>query len=130
MNSGLGDEHSAVMPAHHRQQTEIRTFLADYRLVAGLTQQEMAWAIGISPASYIRLERGQNRNPPLGWLINAAFVLDVALEDLFEDRLSEWHPLGGRREPPSAEWYQRPKVIERAERMNVQRDHGKYDDRP
>lgn len=120
MNSGPDGEHDGVP----RQQTKIRSFLADYRLAAGLTQEEMAWAIGISPASYIRLERGEVKNPPLGWLVNASFVLNIELDDLLEARLTDWCLLGGRHGPPPAEWYDRPEVIARVQRFRAERGHG------
>ncbi len=78
---------------------------------------------GISIASYARLERGLIRNPPLGWLVNAGFVLDYTLEDLVEDEMREWHRLE-RRKPPSSEWHERPKVRERAERFRVEQEQG------
>jgi transcriptional regulator with XRE-family HTH domain len=96
-------------------QTDVRTRLAATRVATGLTQKEMAWAIGIPIASYIRLERGQHRNPPFGWLINAATVLDCDLDELIDDAMRKWYPFD-RPAPPPPEWRKRPEARERAER--------------
>jgi hypothetical protein len=80
-----------------------------------LTQKETAWAIGIPIASYIRLERGQIQNPPLGWLVNAAFVLECPLDDLLDEQMTDWYRFD-QPEPPPPEWYTRPEVLARAER--------------
>ncbi len=50
----------------------------------------MAHAIGVSIATYRRLERGQLENPPLRYLVNAAIVLRVPLEDVIEPAWREW----------------------------------------
>jgi transcriptional regulator with XRE-family HTH domain len=75
------------------EQTKVETKLAAWRVKRGMTQKELARAIGISLSSYYRLERGMNRNPPLGYLANAAIVLGCKLEDLIEDRWRSWHVL-------------------------------------
>lgn len=105
----------APIPAHGKQQSDIRTRLAAARVSAGLTQTEMAWAVGIPVASYIRLERGKLRNPRLGWLVNASIVLGADLADLLDDSMTAWYRFD-RSEPPSTSWYTRPEVLERAKR--------------
>jgi transcriptional regulator with XRE-family HTH domain len=108
------------VPARLRPQIEKpRTRLASFRLSAGLTQEEMAWATGMAPASYIRLERGLRRNPPIGWLVNSAIVLNCDIDDLIEDEMLEWHWRGGRHEPPPPEWREREEALERAERWRA-----------
>ena len=103
-------------------QTKVRTRLGAYRVALGLTQKEMAWAIGIPIALYVRLERGQHRNPRLGWLVNASIVLGVGLEDVMDDWMSGWYSGDGfdRPKPPPSEWSARPEVLARAERYRHQ----------
>jgi transcriptional regulator with XRE-family HTH domain len=99
-------------------QTKVRTRLAASRVAAGLTQEEMAWATGIPIALYVRLERGQHRNPRLGWLVNAAIVLDLSLDDVMDEWMADWYRVVGysRSTPPPPEWRSRPEVLKRAER--------------
>ena len=107
--------------APRANQTDIRTRLAHLRGRAGLTQEEVAWAIGIPIATYIRLERGQQRNPRLGWLVNASFVLDCGLDELIEPEMENWHRFG-RSEPPPTDWFERPEVLARIELF--EQEHG------
>lgn len=72
------------------EQTHVRTHLAALRQERGIRQTEMAAAIGVSPTTYRRLERGQMSNPPLRYLTNAAILLRVDLEDVIEDEWREW----------------------------------------
>jgi transcriptional regulator with XRE-family HTH domain len=76
----------------------------------GVTQEELADAIGISEPTYRRLERGQMSNPPLGYLVNAAHALGVDLQDLIEDEWRSWHRFREDRPgPPAAEeFWRRP----------------------
>jgi transcriptional regulator with XRE-family HTH domain len=113
----------AIVPAR-APQTDVRTRLAAVRVAAGLTQKELAWAIGIPIANYIRLERGQHRNPPLGWLVNAAIVLDCPLDELIDETMSEWYHFD-RAEPPPPDWRERPEVLTRAERWRIAEEQGR-----
>jgi DNA-binding XRE family transcriptional regulator len=107
-------------------QTNVRSRLAAHRVAKGLTQKEMAWAVGIPIALYVRLERGQHRNPRLGWLVNAAIVLGCELDDVFDDWMTEWHSGDGydQRKPPPREWLERPEVLARAERYRRHEQEG------
>ena len=98
------------MPARRDPGTKAETKLARVRMARGVTQEELADAIGISEPTYRRLERGQMTSPPLGYLVNAALALGVQLDDLIEDRWREWHELrGDRPSPPVAEeFWRRP----------------------
>lgn len=108
-------------------QTNVRTRLAAFRAASGLTQKEMAWAIGIPIAVYIRLERGNHDNPRLGWLVNAAKVLNCDLDELFDERMLAWYRSDGfdRPEPPSPEWLVRPEVVARARRWRQDQEEGR-----
>jgi DNA-binding XRE family transcriptional regulator len=93
----------------------VRTRLAASRAAAGLTQKEMAWAIGIPIAIYVRLERGKHPNPRLGWLVNAAEVLSCGLEEVLDDEMLTWYSYDRPERPPN-EWHSRPEVHARSER--------------
>jgi transcriptional regulator with XRE-family HTH domain len=84
--------------------------LARVRMARGLTQEELADAIGISLPTYRRLERKDMDNPGIRYLVNAALALGVELDLLIEDEWREWmgfdeqHPA-----PPRAEeFWRRP----------------------
>jgi transcriptional regulator with XRE-family HTH domain len=88
-----------------RWRTKERTKLARERLKRSLTQKQVADFAGIPIASYRRLERGQNPNPPLRWLVNLqhVFALDDVRE-LIEDDWLQFTQLrpGGPKQPPDA----------------------------
>lgn len=64
--------------------------LARVRMARGLTQEELADAIGISLPTYRRLERKDMDNPGVRYLANAAIALGVELDLLIEDEWREW----------------------------------------
>lgn len=70
--------------------TWARTRLAALRADRGIPQAQMAHAIGVSATTYRRLERGHIDNPPLRYLVNAAIVLRVELDDVIDDKWREW----------------------------------------
>lgn len=78
------------MPARHDPGTTPETRLARVRMSRGVTQEELARAIGVSIATYRRIERGQTPNPPLRYLTNAALALGVQLDDVIEDAWRGW----------------------------------------
>ncbi len=83
-------------PPTPRAITRLR-FLREERRI---TQLDMALAIGISPATYRRLETGRMPNPPLRYLTNAAILLHVQLSDLIEDEWLKWlilEPMAGEK---------------------------------
>jgi transcriptional regulator with XRE-family HTH domain len=59
----------------------------------GVTQSQLAEAVGLSVATYRRLERGELRNPPIGYLVNCAIALGCTLDDLLNAPLLEWATL-------------------------------------
>jgi transcriptional regulator with XRE-family HTH domain len=98
------------MPARRDPGTIPETKLARVRISRGVTQEELANAIGISVPTYRRIERGQTTNPGLRYLMNAAIALGVKINELIEDEWSAWftfdhsHP-----EPPEPhEFWRRP----------------------
>ena len=98
------------MPARRDPGAKLETRLARARARVGVTQEELARAIGISEPTLRRLERGQSRNPPLRYLINASICLGVELEDLIEDEWREWMTFDQRASVPPRpeEFFRRP----------------------
>lgn len=72
-------------------QTRPRTKLARLRMEGGATQREMWEAVGVSRATYLRLEHGKTINPPLRLLVNCAIALGCQLDELIEDPWREWY---------------------------------------
>ena len=66
------------MPPKGQTRRASRSPLAFLRHSAGIPQVEMARRMGLSIATYQRLEERRMPNPPLGYLVNAAIVLDGA----------------------------------------------------
>jgi transcriptional regulator with XRE-family HTH domain len=82
-------------------QIDIRTRLAAARVRRGVTQAELAAAVGMTLPTHRRLERGRMDSPPVRYLTNCALALGVEVEDLIEDDWREWHVLDQRApEPP------------------------------
>lgn len=75
------------------------TKLAHWRLRRGVTQQDLARAIGIDVKVYRRIEKGDGV-PPLDVLLNCAIALRVSLDDLVEDRWRTWQVLDQRASSP------------------------------
>jgi transcriptional regulator with XRE-family HTH domain len=88
--------------------TKADTKLARARMGRGVTQEELAEAIGISVVTYRRLERGRMDNPPLRYLQNAALALGVDLAAIWEDEWREWKVFDSQRpEPPDPDTFWR-----------------------
>jgi transcriptional regulator with XRE-family HTH domain len=81
----------------------VRSRLAAARKSKGLSQEQVAPAVGLSLATYRRLETLEIANPPLLYLVNCALVLDVELVELVEDEWVTWSRLsaGAPAEPPN-----------------------------
>jgi transcriptional regulator with XRE-family HTH domain len=90
------------MPARRDPGTKPETKLARLRMSRGVTQAELADAIGISEPTYRALERGKMTSPPLGYLVNAALALGAELDDVIEERSRAWHELRADRPGPPA----------------------------
>jgi transcriptional regulator with XRE-family HTH domain len=91
--------------------TKADTKLARLRMSRGVTQEQLAEAIGISLVTYRRLERDNMDNPPLRYLQNAALALGVELDALLEDEWKTWKEFDSRRpEPPQHKdfWREHP----------------------
>jgi transcriptional regulator with XRE-family HTH domain len=64
-----------------------------------MTQAQLAAKIGLSIATYQRLEEDRMDNPPLRYLVNAAIALKVALEEVCEPDWLQWSELRSNRHP-------------------------------
>lgn len=82
------------MPARDSARAGSPTRLARARAARGVTQAGLADAIGISIATYQRLEEGRMANPPIRYLANASIALGCALADVCEPQWLAWSPLG------------------------------------
>lgn len=82
------------MPPRDAARAVSPTRLARARAARGVTQADLADAIGISIATYQRLEGGRMANPPIRYLANAAIALGCDLRDLCEPQWLTWTPLG------------------------------------
>jgi transcriptional regulator with XRE-family HTH domain len=74
--------------------------IANLRRAAGLRQDELAAAVGMSVATLRRLERGEIDNPPLRYLQNIAIALDAGLDAVIEPGWRQWWPRPGAPRPP------------------------------
>lgn len=99
-----------MSPARHDPGTTPETKLAHVRMSRGVTQEELARAVGISVPTYRRLERGETGNPKLRHLVNCALALGVELDDVLEDEWLEWLPLHktAASPPEPDEFWRRP----------------------
>ena len=90
-------------------QAKNETKLGRLRTERGVSQEELAEAVGISLATYRRLERGQLKNPPVRYLVNCAIALGVELEEILEPEWLEWMPTGVKTaKPPDPEQFWQP----------------------
>jgi transcriptional regulator with XRE-family HTH domain len=81
------------MPAKGQPRADSNTRLAALRTKRGLTQAQFADEIGLSIATYQRLEEGRMSNPPIRYLVNAAIALEVELEAVCEPDWLQWSKL-------------------------------------
>lgn len=82
------------------EQTKAETKLARKRLERGMTQEELAFAAGIRPSTYWKLERGRIQNPGVRYFTNLAIVLGCKVDDLLEDEWLDWWQPSIIRSPP------------------------------
>jgi transcriptional regulator with XRE-family HTH domain len=100
-----------VSPARHNpyESEPPSTRLARVRISRGVTQEELAEAIGVSPPTVRRLERGEVENPKLRHLVNCAIALGVDLDEILEPAWLKWLPASGARKPPKPDkFWRRP----------------------
>lgn len=98
------------MPARHDPSAKAETMLARVRMARGVTQGELADAIGISLPTYRRLERNDMDNPGIRYLANAALALGVELDLLIEAEWRRWMVFDEDRSTPPQpeEFWRRP----------------------
>lgn len=100
-----------VSPARHNpyEDQPPNTRLARVRISRGVTQEELAEAIGVSAPTIRRLERGEVENPKLRHLVNCAIALGVDLDKVLEPAWLKWLPGEGARKPPKPDkFWRRP----------------------
>lgn len=89
------------------EQTKVETKLAAWRVKRGMTQEELAAAVGLPLSTYRLYERKQVRDPGVITLNRLAYILGCKLTDLVEDDW-DWRYPGtvagtrrGRPKPPN-----------------------------
>jgi transcriptional regulator with XRE-family HTH domain len=83
--------------------------IALIRIARGVTQRELADAVGVSHKTLRRLESGQMEDPSLALLTNCALALKVRVEQITEPSWSEWKPLrADRTAPPDPDTFFKP----------------------
>src|SRR4051794_10393401 len=65
--------------------THGKTKLARLRNARDMSLRVAAGLIGMQPSTLWRLEHGRVKDPRLGWLVNAAMLYDVSLDEVLED---------------------------------------------
>lgn len=65
---------------------EFTSHLKKYRLLAGLTQEELAARVSVRRETILRLEAGRY-NPSLGLAVQLSRAVGVPIEELFEFEL-------------------------------------------
>jgi transcriptional regulator with XRE-family HTH domain len=93
------------LAVHADTQSYLAARIAAQRKERGLTQRQLADAIGIDPSSMSRVEKGQ-RAVSVGELVQLAAVLDVRVEDLLEQAApvsSIWLRATGEKSPGVAQ---------------------------
>lgn len=91
-----------MSPARHNpyEGEPPNTRLAHARLSRGVTQDELAEAVGVSAPTIRRLERNEVENPKLRHLVNCAIALGVSLDEVLEDEWLSWLPTARAAKPP------------------------------
>jgi|SRR5665213_1939777 len=85
------------------------SFLAWRRKKRGVTQQEMADAVGVSLSTYRRLERGHIDDPGVRILHNCAIALGVPLYDIIPAEWYHWTEFDAKAaKPPKWEKFFHP----------------------
>jgi DNA-binding XRE family transcriptional regulator len=83
-----------------RSQIQTATKLALARINRGVSQQDLADAVGVSLKTIERLEANKIRDPHLRIVSNCALALKVKLEDVIEPSWREWHVFNAKRPAP------------------------------
>lgn len=73
-----------------KEDREFKTQLEYRRWMRHETQESMSRKTGIGLRTYRRLENGEIGNPPIGYLVNIAIVLDLTLSEICETDWLSW----------------------------------------
>jgi transcriptional regulator with XRE-family HTH domain len=88
-------------------------YLAEVRRSRGVSQQELADAIGVSLRTYRRLERGKINDPGVRILHNCAIALGVSLYEIIPAQWFHWQPFDDEHAPiPKWEEFFHPERVE------------------
>lgn len=96
-------------PPERPSSAESDTPLSYQRISAGVSQQELADAVGVSVRTIQRLETGATPFPSLRLLINCAIALRVNLQQVCQPEWLQWTAFTeGNYGPPEAEDFLKP----------------------
>jgi DNA-binding XRE family transcriptional regulator len=97
-----------------RSQVKRWTRLARARLRAGVSQAELAKAVGVSEKTIHRLEKHwQKADPSIRLLQNISVALDVPLLSLCEPSWLTWNTFNGRAPKPPDKNFRKPGKLDR-----------------
>ena len=77
------------MPGIHTMAQRLKTYLRPFRRRWGLTQQELAFLIGVRNGTVISRIEGSKKAPRLEWAVACAVVFDTRAIELFPGLFSE-----------------------------------------
>lgn len=93
------------MPARKDRQSTGVSPIAHLRTSRGLTQKELADAVGLSVRTLARLEHEEVEDPPVGWFVNLSIALGVEPSDLLGDAELQWKTYSEKTAtPPPEDW--------------------------
>jgi DNA-binding XRE family transcriptional regulator len=79
------------MPGIHTMAQRLKTYLRPFRRRWGLTQQELAFLIGVKNGTVISRIEGLTKAPRLEWAVACAVLFDTRALELFPGLFSEVH---------------------------------------
>jgi DNA-binding XRE family transcriptional regulator len=79
------------MPGIHTMAQRLKTYLRPFRRRWGLTQQELAFLIGVKNGTVISRIEGLKKAPRLEWAVACAVLFDTRALELFPGLFSEVH---------------------------------------
>lgn len=110
-------------PPERPSSAESDTPFSFQRINAGVSQEELAEAVGVSVRTIQRLETGQVTYPSLRLLINCAIALRVNLQQICQPEWLEWTVFtDGVEHPPDPETFLRPGRLASPKRFNIDAD--------
>src|SRR5712692_7940220 len=80
---------ASCMPGRHTMAQRLKTYLRTFRRRWGLTQQELAFLIGVKNGTVISRIEGLNKAPRLAWAVACAVLFNTRALKLFPGLFSQ-----------------------------------------